>query len=212
MISEPPSNNSTPTEQPSDNPVAVPAADPETPITAVQSREEIVELGEEEAELLERLESVPPEHRDAIISYFHSGPLPPPHQLQQYDQILENGAERIFQLGAAEQTHRMQLQRELQAHQIETNRQLVAHQITLEAARADHDCKSGSRGHTVGALLTTLALICATVVAMTGGHPAAVAALVGLPIATIITVLVTGRRAEKEAAKSTKQPELPDDD
>jgi uncharacterized membrane protein len=48
------------------------------------------------------------ESRDVVVTEQQawSGPLPPPERLQQFDAIVENGAERIFQQWEREADHR----------------------------------------------------------------------------------------------------------
>lgn len=41
-----------------------------------------------------------------MVRKFHSGPLPPPDDLAEYDRVLPGAAERIFQLAEREQAHR----------------------------------------------------------------------------------------------------------
>ena len=41
-----------------------------------------------------------------LYQEFHQGPLPPPRQLGQYDQVLPGAAERIMTMAENEQTHR----------------------------------------------------------------------------------------------------------
>ncbi|WAR43739.1 DUF2335 domain-containing protein [Methylomonas rapida] len=41
---------------------------------------------------------------DTKVSVGWSGPLPPPAALEQFDTIIENGAERIFKMAEAEQS------------------------------------------------------------------------------------------------------------
>jgi uncharacterized membrane protein len=43
------------------------------------------------------------------VSHF-SGPLPPPEIIKEYDKIVKNGAERIFQMAEKEQSHAIHLE------------------------------------------------------------------------------------------------------
>lgn len=52
---------------------------------------------------------LPEESIEAVISRViehHSGPLPPPETLRQYDEIVPDGAERIMVMAEKEQAHR----------------------------------------------------------------------------------------------------------
>ncbi len=44
------------------------------------------------------------------IQKFHSGPLPPPEDLEHYGRVTPGGAERIFQMAEAEQAHRHKME------------------------------------------------------------------------------------------------------
>lgn len=45
-----------------------------------------------------------------IVSRHHSGPLPSPVDLEYYNRLIDNGAERIMQMAEQEQQHRQQRQ------------------------------------------------------------------------------------------------------
>jgi uncharacterized membrane protein len=47
-----------------------------------------------------------------IIEQQYSGPLPPPQVLQQYDNIIPNGAERIMAMAEAQSAHRRGLEKD----------------------------------------------------------------------------------------------------
>lgn len=56
-------------------------------------------------------DDIPAEKREKFyqllfIHQQHSGPLPPPYQLEKYDSIIKNGAERIMQNSEKESEHR----------------------------------------------------------------------------------------------------------
>jgi uncharacterized membrane protein len=71
-----------------------------------------------------------------IVSQQWSGPLPPPGALQQFDQIIPDGANRIMGLIEREQAHR--IDHESQA---------------LQAVKGDN-----KRGHYIGAVVCLLAV------------------------------------------------------
>lgn len=47
----------------------------------------------------------------SVIEERHSGPLPAPRQMREYEEIVPGGAERIFQMAEREQLHRHETQR-----------------------------------------------------------------------------------------------------
>jgi uncharacterized membrane protein len=93
-----------------------------------------------------------------------SGPLPPPGALQQFNEIIPNGAERIMSMVEQEQAHRL-------AH---------------ENARQEGEINATRRGHYIGGAITLLSIAAAVGGGYLGVHPAICVAVVGLPIATVI--------------------------
>lgn len=62
------------------------------------------------------LDRIPEEHREEVlelISYqrTHIGPLPPPEILEQYNNVVPDGAERIIRMAEKQQNHRMELEK-----------------------------------------------------------------------------------------------------
>ncbi|MGX9311971.1 DUF2335 domain-containing protein [Pantoea ananatis] len=89
-----------------------PLAEEEIENTAAKEDAETTELAlkiEEELNenpvVLERLLSRP-QFRAIISQQSFRGPLPPPAMLREYNEIVENGAERIMAKGEKEQAHR----------------------------------------------------------------------------------------------------------
>lgn len=99
------------------------------------------------------------------------GPLPPPAALDQFNQIIPNGAERIMRMVEQEQAHRIE-------H--ESN--------SLKAAIRDT-----KRGHWLGALISLAAIGASLFAAYIGAHPSVSIALVGVPIATIINAILKNK-------------------
>lgn len=107
-----------------------------------------------------------------------SGPLPPPAALEQFDTIIENGAERIFKMAEAEQAAR--LAREAEAIQYEITK--------FEAIRQDN-----RRGQWLGFAIALTAVIAASATAYFGAHPSVSIALVGVPILGIVKAIINSR-------------------
>ena len=93
-----------------------------------------------------------------------SGPLPPPAALQQFDLIIEGGAERIFRMVEQEQAHR------------------IAHDNQALGA----EIKDTKRGHLLGALISVVSIAASVFTAYIGVHWSVSVALVGLPIAAMV--------------------------
>ena len=132
------------------------------------------------------LEELPADRRRAIVEVVeaqlsHSGPLPAPQQLREYDVVLPGLAERIVRLTEAEQEHR--------------------HQIVNEAIRRDARLKERGQALGMGALILMLAF-CADLVA-TGSSEAA-AAVAGAVILGVVSIFVTGRRADLKALQQQR--------
>lgn len=122
-----------------------------------------------------RQPSKPPSNQQHITSARWQGPLPPPAALQQFDQILDGGAERIFKMAEAEQKHRIESEREALFANIK------AQQIEGRAIK---------RGHYLGAALSVVATIAAVVSAHIGAHPSVSIALIGVPLMSAVRAII----------------------
>lgn len=211
MTSEPSSGTPPPEESRSDRGDSAPA---ERALPAAQQEEGLP--AEDFNEIVERLERAPATQREAIFAYFHSGPLPPPHQLDQYNRIIDRGAERIFEMALAEQAHRRQLQnRELemaraqQDHEVVLEREAQSHRIQIDREQSAFDRRFATRGQVAGVVIIAACVAGAIWLAYKDANPISVAALLGLPIATIISVLITGRRRGETAGPPDGEPPAP---
>lgn len=50
-------------------------------------------------------------HRQLQVTAIHAGPLPPPKQLSEYEEICPGAAERIIQMAESQITHRQELEK-----------------------------------------------------------------------------------------------------
>lgn len=100
-----------------------------------------------------------------------SGPIPPPQVLQELNQVIPGGAERVLRMAEREQEHRIGLERDGQA-------------ASREEAR---------RGQYLGAAISGTAIVGAVVTAAMGAPAVVPIALVGVPVAAIIRAVVNRR-------------------
>lgn len=142
-------------------------------------------IGELPEELENALQDISDENREKILQAFlgfsiqklsaFSGPLPPPSILKEYSEIVENGAERIFQLTEKQSKHRMQLEDHAIREELEQSR----------------------RGQNFGFLLGLVGLVLATILALLGQE--VVAGIFGTTtIVGLVTVFVVGKRAQNK--------------
>lgn len=101
---------------------------------------------------------------EQLISAQWEGPLPPPATLADFNNIVENGAERIVQMAEKEQAHRIRMDEE-----------------SLDATRRDF-----GRGQIIGGVLATFSIAGSIYTAHIGAHPAVSIALVSLPVTALI--------------------------
>lgn len=143
------------------------------------------EPGRLPAELEQALQDIPEGKRAQVLQAFlgisvqksttFSGPLPPPALLKEYSNIIDNGAERIFQMTEKQSAHRIQLE---------------DHAIREEL-------KQSRRGQNFGFALGVLGLILATVLALMGQE--VIAGIFGTTtIVGLVTVFVIGKRAQQK--------------
>jgi uncharacterized membrane protein len=98
--------------------------------------------------------------------------LPPPATLQQFDAVVDNGAERIFTMAEAEQAHRHALERS----QISDERRIL------------------QTGQLAGLCVSVLSIGGAIVTALHGAHWSVSVALVSVPMASIVRAFLATRK------------------
>ncbi|MFW6275566.1 MAG: DUF2335 domain-containing protein, partial [bacterium] len=131
----------------------------------VQNKEQVV------SEILAMVtQTVEIEHQE-----HHSGPLPHPRTLKEYNSIIENGAERIVTVFEKQSDHRMQLEKKVITSQ--TTQSLL--------------------GQIFGFVIAIVFLI-AGIYLVVNGHEAAGITIFGLDIVGLVTVFVIGKRKQKK--------------
>ncbi|MBI3938876.1 MAG: DUF2335 domain-containing protein [Betaproteobacteria bacterium] len=101
-----------------------------------------------------------------------SGPLPAPADLEKFNQIIPNGAERILAMSEKEQAHR----------------------ISYESTGLTATIEESRRGQYLGSLISAAAIGGAIYTAAIGAHWAIPVSLVGVPILGIVRAIVGPRR------------------
>ena len=122
------------------------------------------------------------QNHSQITASSWQGPLPHPKAVQQFDEIISGGAERIFKMAEIEQSHRHAMERA-----IAENAALVAksneHAQLLESAAIN-------RGTYTGAALSTVAIISAVVSVYLNAHPTVPIAFVGIPLMGAVRAMI----------------------
>ncbi len=124
------------------------------------------------------------QHRESLS--IHSGPLPPPDILQQYEGILPGAAERIFKMAEKQSDHRQ----------------------SLEKLAIIGDSKRADRGLTSGLIISLTALIIAGILIYTG-HDWAGVALGSIDLVSLVSVFIYGtitRRSERAKKAEAMKP------
>ena len=111
-----------------------------------------------------------------INSAHWEGPLPPPGIVAQFNDVVQNGAERIFRMAEIEQQHRIESERTALEHNIKTG------QIEVSITRI---------GVTLGGLVSLLSIVACLISVGQGAHWSVSIALVGLPLMGAIRALIT---------------------
>lgn len=111
------------------------------------------------------------------VSERHSGPLPSPRQLQEYEDIVPGGAERIFQMAEREQSHRHQMQHT---------------EMELRSEAIQHVKSRETRGQWFGAILAVGVLLLSAYLVTQEQYGLAVT-LATTTMAAIAGVFVVGR-------------------
>ena len=135
-----------------------------------------------EIEIIEPvLERLPPDQRQAITQVIqtqmrHSGPLPPPDQLAEYEEVLPGLAERIVRLTEKEQDHR--------------------HDIVSQALRRSARLRERGQAMGMAALLITLGF-CVYLASV--GQPITAGTVAVALVIGVVGIFVTGKIADARA-------------
>ena len=108
----------------------------------------------------------------------HSGPLPSPRQIRDYEATLLGGAERIFQMAEREQQHRHAMQ---------------SKDSGFRSQAFDHIQRRERRGQTIGGALAFCVLLLSAYMTSLG-HPGPAATLAGTTLIGIAAVFVTRQK------------------
>lgn len=139
------------------------------------------------------LKEIPPEEIKKVkkimsycaeISTFHSGPLPPASELQRYNEIIPNGADRIMKMAEDQSRHRMQ----------------------LESIIIPSQTKQSARGQILGFVIAIF-VVSAGVFCILKGHDTAGASLVVGIVVSLVGVFVLGKERQKKDLKEKKTDE-----
>lgn len=101
-----------------------------------------------------------------------SGPLPAPADLEKFNQVIPDGAQRIFAMAEKEQIHRIDFEK-----------------FGLAASIKEH-----RRGQYLGAAISISAVIGAAITAIMGVHWTVSVALVGVPVLGLVRAIVKPRQ------------------
>ena len=119
----------------------------------------------------------PEQHDSSLVFQQTSGPLPPPADMQRYNDVLPGAAERIFALCEQETRHRQEMERGAQLAQIT----VLQKQQEFGERQAQMSYDTTRLGQKFGFVAYIACIVGAAYVAHIGSDWQAVAALVGIP-------------------------------
>lgn len=117
----------------------------------------------------------------ALSRTFFSGPIPPPELLKQYNEIMQNGADRIVSMAENQSKHRMD----------------------LEKSVVTEELKQSKRGQIFGLTLVIFCIILAFILSITN-HETVAGILAGSTVVSLATVFVFGKQAQKKNLDNKK--------
>ncbi len=119
-----------------------------------------------------------------------SGPLPPPSLLVQYDKLVKNGAERIFQHAEREQLHR---------HEIETRESLQKELLVKNSAELNAEVlRRYKAGQYVGFAIVILSLFFAFVGLLMRADSVVICAFLAVPAVAFVAKLLPFGGSKKQ--------------
>lgn len=118
-----------------------------------------------------------------VQASFLSGPLPHPELLGKYNDVVQNGAERIVQMAEKQQMHRHDLERSVIHGNVNSER----------------------RGQAFGLIIAVLGLVAATYLGATGKQ--ITGGIIGtVDIVSLASVFVIGKRAQQKELADKNLP------
>ena len=121
----------------------------------------------------------------ALVGRMHSGPLPDPQTLREYDNLIPGSAAEIIKMASDQALHR----REMEKASLDSDSTARARQRAVEHARIQGSIMTDRIGMLLG-WLVALACVAGAVWSMvTEKNPVVTVAFLGLPVAGIITAI-----------------------
>ncbi len=127
----------------------------------------------------------------AVFEERHSGPLPAPRQMREYEGIVPGGAERIFQMAEREQSHR-HLQQQTA--------------IGMQSKFFGHIEAREKRGQVIGAIMGA-SVLGIGIYLINLGHPGLATTLIMATLVGIAGVFVVGRSDKGKGDGPSSPPE-----
>ena len=107
-----------------------------------------------------------------------SGPLPSGEELEEYNQLIPNGADRVMTMAENQSAHRIEIEK-----------------IAVKSQQ-----KQGSRGQIFAFVIAVLAIVASVYVTLIG-HPVTGGIIGGSTVVSLVTVFVTGRLTQRHDLK-----------
>lgn len=133
----------------------------------------------------ELVEQEEPQDRSVFVTAAQwQGPLPPPNVVKAFDNVVENGAERIFRMAEKEQEHRHR----------------------MEGLQADAEFNAQSRGQWLGFAVSFASISGAVVAAIMHAPVAVSVALVGIQMAGVVKAFLKTKDTDNHPVPPAKSP------
>lgn len=115
------------------------------------------------------------------VSTHHSGPIPSPETIVEYDNIIPNGAERIMAMAEKQSNHRQKME--------------------SDVIRSQN--KQSERGQ-VFAFILSIILIGAGIASFVTDHDEVAGTIFGVTIIGLVTVFIVGKKSQSKDLKDKK--------
>ena len=115
----------------------------------------------------------------------HSGPLPDPQTLRDYDDLIPGSAAEIIKMASDQASHR----REMERASLESDSAARTRQIEVENARIQGAIMTDRLGMFFGWAIAASSVAAGVYAMVADKYPAVTIAFLGLPIAGIITAI-----------------------
>ncbi len=125
-------------------------------------------------------------HQLTHVEQHFSGPIPPPELLAQYNQVVENGADRIMRMAELQSSHRMELEKNI----------------------VDASIKRSNQGLYLGFTLALVCILGGIIITINGQNVVGITSIL-IPLGAIVSIFVYTKERDRENKENKTRKTTP---